>query len=130
VDKSTTLSGNNGPFSAKRTDFLQYSLESGENFIGDEYMGGFTRVPPLFSHTMDGPSSFPGQEYEATTYTRAPLLRSYTMDGFASHTSYQPVCHYEASAQARIPSVEYMVDRRQSITNEEMTALYGTPQTI
>jgi len=141
------------------TDFLQYSLGSDETFMGDEYIGAFARAPLLFSHTMDGSSSYPGQEYEATTHARAPLLCSHTMDGspsgsarhqyeatvlaraplLASHTmdgssSYPTVCHYEAPAQARIPSVEYdTVDRRQSdtqLTNEEMTALYGTQQTI
>jgi hypothetical protein len=53
------------------------------------------------------------------------------MDG---SSTYQTVCPYEASAQAMIPSVEYnTVDRRQSDTqliNEEITALYSTPQAI
>jgi hypothetical protein len=158
MDKSTTLSGNDGTFSAGGTDFLQYS-GSDETFMGDEYMGAFARAPLLFSHTMDGSSGYPGQEHEATTHARAPLLCSHTMDGspnvsaghqyeatvlaraplLASHTmdgslSYPTVCHYEAPAQARIPSVEYdTVDRRQSntqLTNEEMTALYRAPQTI
>lgn len=151
---STTLSGNDGTFSARGTEF--FSLGSDETFMSDEYIGAFaTRAPLLVSHTMDGSSSYPGQEYEATTHVRAPLLCSHTIDGssnisaehqyeatildraplLASHTmdgssSYQPVCHYEASVQARIPSVDYAVDRRQSVTNEEMAALYGTSQTI
>ena len=124
--------------------------------MGDGYMGAFARAPLLFSHTMDGSSSCPGQEYETTTHARAPLLFSHTMDGspsisaghqyeasevaraplLASHTMdgcYSTVCHYEVPAQATIPSVEYdTVGRRQSNTqiNEEMTALYGTAQTI
>jgi hypothetical protein len=159
MDKSTTLSGNDGPFSVGRTDFLQYSLGSNESFIGDEYIGTLARAPLLFSHTMDGSSSYPRHEYETATHERAPLLCSHTMDGSSSlsaghqyeamvlarapllasqtmdgSSSYQAVCHYEALAQARIPSVEYgMVDRRQSdtqLTNEEITVLYGTPQTI
>jgi len=43
---------------------------------------------------------------------------------------HQNTKNYEASAQAIIPSREYAVDRRQSVPNEEMTALYGNPQTI
>jgi hypothetical protein len=149
MDESTALSGNDGPFSAERTNFLQYSLGSDETFISDEYMG-VSRAPLLSSHTIDGSSSYSGQEYEATMHARAPLLRSHTMDGssnistehkygatvldraslLASHamdrsSSYQPVCHFEASARARIPSREYAVDRRQSVTNEEIAALYG-----
>ena len=151
---STTLSGNDGTFSARGTDF--FSLGSDETFMSDEYIGAFaTRAPLLISHTIDGSSSYPRQEYEATTHTRAPLLCSHTIDGpsnistehqygatildraplLASHTidgssRYQPVCHYEASVQARIPSADYAADRRQSVTNEEMAALYGTSQTI
>jgi hypothetical protein len=151
MDESTALNGNDGPFSAKRTNFLQYSLGNDETFMSDEYMRAYeatmhARAPLLHSHTMDGSSNYSGQEYEATMHARAPLLHSHTMDGSsnisaeneyrapvpASHTmdgssSYQ---NYEASEQAIIPSREYAVDRRQSVPNEEMTALYGNPQTI
>jgi hypothetical protein len=120
MDESAALRGNDDPFSAERTNFLQYSLGSDETFMSDEYMRVFARAPLLSSHTMDGSSNYSGQEYEATMYARAPLLRSHTMDGssnisaeheygatvldraplLASHTmdgssSYQ---HYEASA--------------------------------
>ena len=148
IDKSTTLS-NAGTYSSGGTDFLQYPLGSEETFMGDQYMGTFGRAPPLFSHTIDRSSNYPGQEYEITTHAsshtmdgsssvsaehqyeaaglyRAPIFASNTLDG-----SYQSVCHYETSAQAS--SVEYdTVDRRQSDTqlaNEEAAALYGTSQT-
>ena len=80
IDKSTTLSGNDSLFSVRRTDFLQYSLRSNESFMGDEYIGTLARAPLLFSHTMDGSSSYPRHEYETATHERAPLLCSYTMD--------------------------------------------------
>ena len=83
---STTLRGNDGTFSAKGTDF--FSLGSDGTFMDNEYMGTFARAPFLGSHTMDGSSSFPGQEYEATTHARAPLLHSYTMDGLFTLAEY------------------------------------------
>lgn len=156
MDKSTTLSGNDGPFFTGRADFLQYSPGSNEAFMGDEYMETLTRAPLLFSHTMDGSSSYTGHDYEAAIHSRAPLLCSHTMDGssnllaehqceatvlaraplLASHTmdgtsSDQTVCHYQASAQVRIPLEYNTVERHQSdtlLTNEEMTAPYGTSQ--
>ncbi|KAH7363939.1 hypothetical protein BKA65DRAFT_545852 [Rhexocercosporidium sp. MPI-PUGE-AT-0058] len=159
LDKSTSLGSNDGRFSADGADFLRYSVGSGDTFMGNDYMGAFARAPLLFSHTMDGSSSYSGQ-YETTTHARAPLLCSHTMDGspsisaghqydptvvaraplLASHTmdgssTNYPVCHYEVPAQqARIPPVEHdAVGRRRSSTqliDEGMTALYGTPQTI
>jgi hypothetical protein len=153
MDKSTNLNGNAATYPSSRTDFLQYPLGSGENFMGGQYMGTFGKAPLLFSHAMDRSSNYPDQEYEITTNAsshtmdgsssvsaqrqyeapglyRAPLFASNTLDGFSS---YQTV-HYDTSASARIPSVEYnTVDRRQSNTelaNEETSALYGTSQTV
>jgi hypothetical protein len=120
MDESAALRGNDDPFSAERTNFLQYSLGSDETFMSDGYMEVSARAPLLSSHTMDGFSNYSGQEYEATVHARAPLLASHTMDG---SSSYQPVGHFEASAHVRIPS--HAVDRRQSNINEEITALYG-----
>jgi hypothetical protein len=58
MDESTALSGNDDSFSAKGTNFLQYSLGSAETFMSNEYMRGFARAPLLSSHTMDGSSSY------------------------------------------------------------------------
>jgi hypothetical protein len=102
MDKSTTLSGDDGPFSAGRTDFLQYSLRSNGALMGDEYIRTLARAPHLFSHTMDRPSGYPGHEYETATHERAPLLCSHTMGGSSSLSAGH---QYEATVEllARAP---------------------------
>ena len=55
---SITLSGNNGIFSIRGTDF--FSLRSDKTFISDEYIRAFIiRAPLLISYIIDGSSSYP-----------------------------------------------------------------------
>jgi len=151
LNESSVLSGTDDQFSTENTEFLPYSI-SERTFIS-QYGAAHARAPLLFSHTMDGPSTYStGYQYEGTSHTRAPLLSSHTIDGssnysvgqnaraharaplLSSHTMDGYQSAYGAPAQARMPMVEYhTMDRYQSNTqaaSDGIAALYGTSQPI
>ncbi|KAF2176764.1 hypothetical protein K469DRAFT_698210 [Zopfia rhizophila CBS 207.26] len=151
LNKSSVLSGTDDQFSTENTEFLPYSISEGA-FVS-QYGAAHTRAPLLFSHTMDGSSTYStGYQYEGTSHARAPLLSSHTMDGsssysvgqnarahvraplLSSHTMDGYQAAYGALAQARTPMVEYhAVDRCQSntqVASDGIATLYGTSQPI